>query len=60
MPALLAACLNPREMPLALAAAQMVEQLGGTVDQFGFLIELTFLPGRQTLSGYDVVSLVQY
>jgi len=44
----------------ALAAAQMVEQLGGTVDQFGFLIELTFLPGRQTLNGYDVVSLVQY
>lgn len=44
----------------ALAAAKMVEKLGGTVAGFGFIIELTFLPGRQKLSGYEVESLIQY
>ena len=44
----------------ALAAARMVESLGGTVSGFGFIIELTFLPGRQKLQGYEVESLIQY
>ncbi|HEX6865235.1 MAG TPA: adenine phosphoribosyltransferase, partial [Thermoanaerobaculia bacterium] len=44
----------------ALAAAKMVESLGGKVAGFGFIIELTFLPGRQKLSGYEVESLIQY
>ncbi|KAB2964242.1 MAG: adenine phosphoribosyltransferase [Thermoanaerobaculia bacterium] len=44
----------------ALATAQMVEAAGGTVVGFGFIIELTFLPGRQKLSGYDVESLIRY
>ncbi|HEX4964682.1 MAG TPA: adenine phosphoribosyltransferase [Thermoanaerobaculia bacterium] len=44
----------------ALAAAKMVESLGGVVAGFGFIIELTFLPGRQKLQGYEVESLIQY
>lgn len=44
----------------ALAAAKMVESLGGKVAGFGFLIELTFLPGRQKLQGYEVESLIRY
>jgi adenine phosphoribosyltransferase len=44
----------------ALAAARMVESLGGTVVGFGFVIELEFLPGREKLAGYEVRSLIRY
>ena len=44
----------------ALAAARLVESLGGIVSGFGFIVELTFLPGRQKLQGYEVESLIQY
>jgi len=44
----------------ALAAARMVESLGGTVAGFGFIIELTFLNGREKLRGYEVESLIRY
>lgn len=44
----------------ALAAAKLVEEAGGKVAGFGFIIELTFLPGRAKLQGYDVQSLIQY
>lgn len=44
----------------ALAAAKLVEAAGGEVVGFGFIIELTFLPGREKLAGYDVRSLIQY
>ena len=44
----------------ALAAAKLVESLGGQVAGMGFIIELTFLPGRQKLDGYKVESLIQY
>jgi adenine phosphoribosyltransferase len=44
----------------ALAAARLVESLGGIVAGFGFIIELTFLPGREKLKGYQVESLIQY
>jgi adenine phosphoribosyltransferase len=44
----------------ALAAAKLVESLGGIVAGMGFIIELTFLPGRQKLDGYKVESLIQY
>jgi adenine phosphoribosyltransferase len=44
----------------ALAAARMVESLGGVVAGFGFIVELTFLPGRHKLAGYEVESLIQY
>jgi len=44
----------------AKAVTQLVEQLGGQVVGLGFLVELTFLPGREKLRGYDVFSLLQY
>ncbi len=44
----------------ACAVAQLVEQLGGTVAGLGFVVELTFLGGRDKLSGYNVFSLLQY
>ncbi len=44
----------------ASAAAKLVEALGGKVVGLGFVIELTFLPGRQRLAGYDLFSLLQY
>jgi len=44
----------------ASAAARMVKELGGTVVGIGFVVELTFLNGRQKLAGYDVFSLLQY
>ena len=44
----------------ALATAKLVESLGGTVVGLAFLIELTFLQGRQKLEGYWVESLLRY
>jgi adenine phosphoribosyltransferase len=44
----------------AAAVARMVTELGGTVASLGFVVELTFLNGRQKLEGYDVFSLLQY
>jgi adenine phosphoribosyltransferase len=44
----------------ALATAKMVEAVGGEVVGFGFIIELTFLPGRAKLEGYEVESLIRY
>ena len=42
------------------AAADLVEQLGGKVVELAFVIELTFLSGRERLANYPVFSLVQY
>ena len=44
----------------AKALCELVEQLGGTVVGCQFLIELTFLNGRERLRGYDVHSLITY
>jgi len=44
----------------ARALCQLVEQLSGTVAGCQFLIELTFLRGREALGGYDVYSLITY
>jgi adenine phosphoribosyltransferase len=44
----------------ASAVARLVEQAGGKVVGLGFVIELTFLKGRQKLDSYDVFSLLQY
>jgi adenine phosphoribosyltransferase len=44
----------------AAAAARMVKDAGGEVAGLGFVVELTFLNGRQKLAGYDVFSLLQY
>jgi adenine phosphoribosyltransferase len=44
----------------ARATVRLVERLGGTVAGLGFLVELTFLAGREKLEGYEIVSLVSY
>ena len=44
----------------AAAAARLVERLHGEVCGFGFLIELTFLHGRDNLLGYNMHSLIEY
>lgn len=42
------------------AIAALVEQLGGTVVGVNFVLELSFLGGRERLSRYDLHSLVTY
>lgn len=44
----------------AAATAALVSKLGGTVVECAFVIELTFLPGREKLKPYGVYSLLQY
>jgi adenine phosphoribosyltransferase len=44
----------------AKAVVNLVESLGGTVAGLVFVVELEFLPGRKTLEGYDVRSLIKY
>lgn len=41
------------------AACDLVEELGGEVVACAFVIELTFLPGRDHLQGYTVDSLLK-
>jgi adenine phosphoribosyltransferase len=42
------------------AAIELVERLGGSIAGVAFLVELTYLKGRQHLQGYDVFGLIQY
>jgi adenine phosphoribosyltransferase len=42
------------------AIAGLVEQLGGSVVGINFVIELSFLGGRERLSHYDLFSLITY
>jgi len=42
------------------AIAGLVEQLGGTVVGVNFVIELSFLGGRERLEKYDLFSLITY
>jgi adenine phosphoribosyltransferase len=42
------------------AVAGLVEQLGGQVVGINFVIDLTFLNGRERLAKYDVYSLMEY
>ena len=44
----------------ASAVARLVEEIGGNVIGLGFVIELSFLNGRQKLARHDVFSLLQY
>ena len=44
----------------AEAKCRLVEELGGTVVGCIFIVELSFLSGRERLRGYDVGSLVTY
>ena len=43
-----------------IATLKLVEKLGGKVAGVAFLIELTFLHGRDKLKGYDIFTQIQY
>ncbi len=42
------------------ATARLVERLGGKIVGIAFLIELTFLPGREKIKDYDLFSLINF
>jgi len=42
------------------ATIKLVEQLGGIVVGCAFLVELTYLNGRDKLEGHDVLTLMEY
>ena len=42
------------------AAVDLVEKLGGEVVECAFLVELTFLNGREKLAGHPVFSLIRF
>lgn len=42
------------------ATIDLINQLGGTVVGAAFMIELTYLDGRDQLKGYDIRTLIQY
>jgi adenine phosphoribosyltransferase len=42
------------------ASAKLIEDLGGIVAGMVFLVELTFLDGREALDGYDIYSVIEY
>lgn len=44
----------------ALAACKLVEKLGGEIVQCNFLVEISFLSGREKLKKYQVESLLRY
>lgn len=44
----------------AHATAQLIEQQGGEAACYSFLVELSFLEGRQKLGGKEIISLVSY
>jgi adenine phosphoribosyltransferase len=44
----------------AAATVRLVEQLGAQVAGAAFVVELTFLKGRQKLAGLDIFSLLAY
>ena len=42
------------------AVCQLIEQLGGKIVQVSFIVELSFLNGRDKLKSYDIRSIVNY
>jgi len=44
----------------AAAACKLIEKLGGTVSALLFIIELSFLNGKDKLAGYPIHSLIRY
>jgi adenine phosphoribosyltransferase len=44
----------------ARAVGDLTKRLGGTVAAYAFLVELTFLHGREKLPGHRVLSLIRY
>ena len=44
----------------AKAVADMTKSIGAKVEGLAFMVELTFLNGREKISGYDIHSLLKY
>lgn len=44
----------------ARATCDLVESLGGKIHGLSFVVELTFLSGREKLNGYDIHSILSY
>ena len=44
----------------AAAVGELVEELGGVIVAFAFVIDLKFLNGRDKLRGHDVFALIEY
>lgn len=44
----------------AAATCALIEEIGGQVVELAFLIELTFLQGREKLRGHPIFTLIQY
>jgi adenine phosphoribosyltransferase len=44
----------------AKAVAEMTESMGATVVGLAFLVELTFLNGREKIGGYNINSILKY
>lgn len=44
----------------AKAVGELVEQLGGIIVQYNFIMELTFLNGREKLSNDQIFAAIQY
>ena len=44
----------------AEAACKLIEKLGGEIVQLSFIVELSFLNGREHIKKYDVKALVDY
>jgi len=44
----------------ARAVGDLVDRLGARVSAYAFLVELTFLKGREKLPGREVLSLIRY
>lgn len=42
------------------AMVKLIEELGGVVVKMIFLIELSFLPGKEKLKNYNVASIIKY
>jgi len=42
------------------AACELIEKIGGQIVAITCLIELTGLPGREKLSGYDIKTIISY
>ena len=42
------------------ATLELVEKLGGYIAGIAFLVELSFLKGREQLKGHDVFALIKY
>jgi adenine phosphoribosyltransferase len=43
-----------------VTAVDLVKKLGGEIMELTFLVELTFLKGREKLDNYPLFSLIQY